>query len=73
MVWGPTTDEECVETVKYAVTNEINLLDLAPVSGAGKSEEIVGRAWRDLPTKPLFAPKVFVNNSVRLIFCSEVR
>ena len=29
-------------------------------SGAGKSEEIVGRAWSDLPTKPLFAPKVFV-------------
>ncbi len=65
MVWGPTTDEECVETVKYAVTRGINLLDLAPVYGAGKSEEIVGRAWRDLPTKPLIATKVFVKPEER--------
>lgn len=60
MVWGPTTDDECVETVKAAVASGINLLDLAPVYGKGKSEEIVGQAWRDLPTKPLVATKVFV-------------
>jgi aryl-alcohol dehydrogenase-like predicted oxidoreductase len=28
MVWGPTTDEECVETVKSAVAHGINILDL---------------------------------------------
>ena len=60
MVWGPTTDEECVETVKYAVANGINMLDLAPVYGTGKSEEIVGQAWRELATTPLIATKVFV-------------
>jgi aryl-alcohol dehydrogenase-like predicted oxidoreductase len=60
MVWGPTTDEECIETVKAAVASGVNLLDLAPVYGKGKSEEIVGHAWRDLPTKPLIATKVFV-------------
>ncbi len=60
MVWGPTTDEECVETVKAAIARGVNLLDLAPVYGKGKSEEIVGQAWRDLPTKPLVATKVFV-------------
>lgn len=60
MVWGPTTDEECVETVKAAIASGVNLLDLAPVYGKGKSEEIVGQAWRDLPTKPLVATKVFV-------------
>jgi aryl-alcohol dehydrogenase-like predicted oxidoreductase len=60
MVWGPTTDEECIETVKYAVAHGINLLDLAPVYGRGKSEEIVGQAWRDLPIKPLIATKVFI-------------
>jgi aryl-alcohol dehydrogenase-like predicted oxidoreductase len=60
MVWGPTTDEECIETVKAAVASGVNLLDLAPVYGKGKSEEIVGQAWRDLPTKPLIATKVFV-------------
>jgi len=60
MVWGPTTDEECIETVKYAVANGVNILDLAPVYGKGKSEEIVGQAWPDLPTKPLIATKVFI-------------
>jgi aryl-alcohol dehydrogenase-like predicted oxidoreductase len=60
MVWGPTTKEECVETVKYAVASGINLLDLAPVYGTGKAEEIVGQAWRELTTKPLIATKVFV-------------
>jgi len=60
MVWGPTTDDECVETVKAAVASGVNLLDLAPVYGKGKSEEIAGQAWRDLPTKPLVATKVFV-------------
>jgi aryl-alcohol dehydrogenase-like predicted oxidoreductase len=65
MVWGPTTDEECIETVKAAVASGVNVLDLAPVYGAGKSEAIVGRAWRDLPTKPLIATKVFVKPDER--------
>ncbi|MGE0821857.1 MAG: aldo/keto reductase [Candidatus Binatia bacterium] len=60
MVWGPTTDEECVETVKAAVASGVNMLDLAPVYGKGKSEEVVGQAWPDLSTKPLVATKVFV-------------
>jgi len=60
MVWGPTTDEECIETVKAAVASGVNILDLAPVYGKGKAEEIVGQAWQDLPTKPLIATKVFV-------------
>ncbi len=60
MVWGATTDEECIETVKAAVASGVNLLDLAPMYGKGKSEEIVGQAWPDLPTKPLIATKVFV-------------
>lgn len=60
MVWGPTTDEEGIATVKAAVASGINMLDLAPVYGKGKSEEIVGHAWRDLPTKPRIATKVFI-------------
>lgn len=65
MVWGPTTDEECIETVKAAVASGVNILDLAPVYGAGKSEEVVGRAWPDLPTKPFVATKVFVKPDER--------
>jgi len=60
MVWGSTTDQECIETVKSTMASSVNLLDLAPVYGRGKAEEIVGHAWRDLPTKPLVATKVFV-------------
>jgi aryl-alcohol dehydrogenase-like predicted oxidoreductase len=60
MVWGPTTDEECIETVKAAVAGGVNMLDLAPVYGRGKAEEIVGQAWPDLPTKPRIATKVFI-------------
>jgi aryl-alcohol dehydrogenase-like predicted oxidoreductase len=65
MVWGPTTDDECIETVKAAVASGVNLLDLAPVYGKGKSEEVVGQAWPDLVTKPLVATKVFVTPDER--------
>jgi len=73
MVWGPTTEEECVETVKQAVASGINLLDLAPVYGRGKSEEIVGQAWRELSPKPLVATKVFVMPHERKDLASAVR
>ncbi len=73
MVWGPTTEEECVETVKQAVASGINLLDLAPVYGKGKSEEIVGQAWRDLSPKPLVATKVFIMPPERKDLAGAVR
>jgi aryl-alcohol dehydrogenase-like predicted oxidoreductase len=45
MVWGPTTFDECVATVREAVAAGINLLDLAPSYGNGKAEEVVGAAF----------------------------
>jgi len=45
MLWGATTDEECVATVRAAVEAGINLLDLAPRYGDGKAESIVGQAF----------------------------
>jgi len=45
MLWGQTTFEECVATVHAAVAGGINLLDLAPRYGDGKSEEVVGEAF----------------------------
>jgi aryl-alcohol dehydrogenase-like predicted oxidoreductase len=45
MLWGATTDEECVATVRAAVDAGINLLDLAPRYGDGKAETIVGEAF----------------------------
>jgi len=45
MLWGQTTFEECVATVKAAVDAGITLLDLAPRYGDGKAERVVGEAF----------------------------
>jgi aryl-alcohol dehydrogenase-like predicted oxidoreductase len=45
MVWGETTFDECVATVKAAVDAGITLLDLAPRYGDGKAESVVGAAF----------------------------
>jgi aryl-alcohol dehydrogenase-like predicted oxidoreductase len=45
MLWGATTDGECVATVRAAVAAGINLIDLAPRYGDGKAESIVGAAF----------------------------
>ncbi len=45
MLWGATTFDECVATVKAAVDAGITLLDLAPRYGDGKAESVVGAAF----------------------------
>ena len=45
MLWGPTSFDECVDTVHDAVAAGVNLLDLAPRYGDGKAEEVVGEAF----------------------------
>ena len=51
MLWGQTTFDECVATVKAAVDAGITLLDLAPRYGDGKAERVVGTAFGGrLPT-----------------------
>ena len=44
-VWGPTTREECVATVREAVESGINVLDLAPSYGNGEAESVIGAAF----------------------------
>jgi aryl-alcohol dehydrogenase-like predicted oxidoreductase len=44
-LWGPTTREECVATVKAAVDAGITLIDLAPRYGDGKAEQVLGEAF----------------------------
>lgn len=44
-LWGKTTREECVATVKAAVDGGITLLDLAPRYGDGEAESVVGEAF----------------------------
>ena len=49
-VWGSTTREECVATVREAVESGINVLDLAPTYGNGEAESVIGEAFEgELP------------------------
>ncbi len=44
-IWGLTTREECVATVREAVESGIDVLDLAPSYGNGEAESVVGEAF----------------------------
>src|SRR6202521_2049233 len=45
MLWGETTWDECVATVRAAIAAGINLIDVAPRYGDGKAEQVVGEAF----------------------------
>src|SRR5689334_17461693 len=45
MLWGETTEDECVATVLEAAASGIMLIDLAPRYGEGKAESVVGKAF----------------------------
>jgi aryl-alcohol dehydrogenase-like predicted oxidoreductase len=47
--WGPQDDEESIAAIRYAVEHGVNWIDTAAVYGLGHSEEVVGRALRQLP------------------------
>ena len=44
-VWGTTTREESVATVRQAVESGITFLDMAPSYGNGESESVIGEAF----------------------------
>lgn len=44
--WDNCDDGASVETIRFALDNGVNLLDVAPVYGQGHAEEMVGRAIR---------------------------
>src|ERR671914_1909910 len=44
-VWGTTTRDEAVATVREAVDGGISLLDVAPTYGDGEAERVVGEAF----------------------------
>ena len=44
-LWGSTTREECIATVRTAVDRGITLLDMAPAYGNGEAESVVGAAF----------------------------
>jgi aryl-alcohol dehydrogenase-like predicted oxidoreductase len=57
--WGPQDDSESVTAIKHAVASGINWIDTAAVYGYGHSEEVVGRAVREIPAseRPLVFTK----------------
>lgn len=50
--------EERIETMRFAIGNGLNYVDTAPLYGAGFSEEVVGRAIKDLRPHCFLATKV---------------
>lgn len=45
MLWGTTTEAECIATIRHAVDAGITLLDMAPRYGDGLAETFVGKAF----------------------------
>jgi aryl-alcohol dehydrogenase-like predicted oxidoreductase len=57
--WGPQDDDASVAAIHRAVELGVNWIDTAAVYGLGHSEEVVGRAVRELPAgeRPLVFTK----------------
>jgi aryl-alcohol dehydrogenase-like predicted oxidoreductase len=55
--WGPQDDDESVSTILAGVEGGINWIDTAPIYGLGHSEEVVGKAIKELGERPIIATK----------------
>jgi aryl-alcohol dehydrogenase-like predicted oxidoreductase len=47
--WGDQDDDNSIAAIRHAVEVGVNWIDTAAVYGHGHSEEVVGRALRDIP------------------------
>ena len=58
-MWGGQDDAKSIEAIHAAVDHGVNWIDTAPIYGSGHSEEIVGRAVKQLPAsaRPLIFTK----------------
>ena len=58
-MWGGQDDENSVAAIHAAIDHGINWIDTAPIYGSGHSEEVVGRAVKQLPAskRPLLFTK----------------
>src|SRR6202158_4650122 len=55
--WGAQDDEESIAAIRAGLDRGINWIDTAAVYGLGHSETIVGRAVKDLRTRPYIFTK----------------
>ena len=53
-VWGETTSEEAIQTVRAALDNGINHFDVAPMYGKGEAERIIGKSFNGLDADNIF-------------------
>ena len=44
-VWGPTSRDEAVATLREAIEAGITLIDVAPTYGNGEAENVMGEAF----------------------------
>jgi aryl-alcohol dehydrogenase-like predicted oxidoreductase len=56
-MWGGQDDAQSLEAIHAAIDHGVNWIDTAPIYGSGHSEDVVGRAVRQLP--PSARPLVF--------------
>ncbi|MDB5048476.1 MAG: aldo/keto reductase [Fibrobacteres bacterium] len=47
--WGPQNDANSIAAIHHAIRQGVNWIDTAAIYGLGHSEEVVGRALRELP------------------------
>lgn len=60
--WGPQDDADSIATIRRAIERGVNWIDTAAIYGLGHSEEVVGKALRDIP--PGDRPYVFTKCSL---------
>jgi aryl-alcohol dehydrogenase-like predicted oxidoreductase len=47
--WGPQNDSSSIAAIRHALALGVNWIDTAAIYGLGHSEEVVGRALREVP------------------------
>ncbi|MEO2017675.1 MAG: aldo/keto reductase [Fuerstiella sp.] len=57
--WGDQDESEAIETIVKAIEVGINWIDTAAIYGLGRSEELVGKALKEIPVanRPIVATK----------------
>jgi aryl-alcohol dehydrogenase-like predicted oxidoreductase len=59
--WGPTDESAAIAAIQKAIDTGVNLIDTAPIYGAGHSEELVGKAVKGRRQQVLIATKCGVH------------
>ena len=65
--WGSQEDADSIGAIRLAVEEGVNWIDTAPAYGKGRSEEVVGRALKDMPE----ADRPYVFTKCGLVFPAD--